>query len=61
LSTDCRKQIWFLQQICDHLLASLELMQIAQWLQNPRAQSPATHRRDGAIKNREQSGVTCAA
>src|SRR4029077_14623547 len=36
-------------------------MQIAQRLQNPRTQPPATHRRGSPIKNCEQTGIACPA
>ena len=50
-----------MQQIRDHLLAVFQLRQIAQRLQNPRAQFAPAHRRDCAIEHCEQAGVPHAA
>ena len=53
--------IRFVQQIRDHLLAALQLRQIAQRLQNPGAQFPAAHGSHSPVERGEQAHVSRAA
>ena len=50
-----------MQQIGDRLLAALQLGQITQRLQNPRAQFASAHRGDRAIQHSKQARVPRAA
>jgi len=42
-----------MQQIRNHLLPAIQFVQITQGLQNPAAQFPSAHWRNGAIEHRQ--------
>ena len=55
------EQVRFLQEIRNELLATAQLGQIADRLQNPATQLPPSHRGHGSIQDGEKTGIANAA